>query len=176
MLKIEGYADRLSVQPGDEIGFHISTNASSYDIEIARVGATREPVWRRAGLEGRDYPAPENASSYGCSWPAAFQLSVPQDWQSGYYSAMLHASAADGRTAVGELSFVVRSAHPGRDTSILLQLTTNTDCAYNTWGGYTFYSGPDGPARRLPLRAPSPVSVWTRACSCSMWKRHTPTS
>ncbi len=154
MLTIEGYPDRLSVQAGDEIGFHISTNAPSYDIEIARVGATREPVWSRAGLEGRSYPTPENASSYGCGWPAAIQVSVPQEWQSGYYSAMLRASDADGRTAVGELSFVVRSAHPGRDTSILLQLTTNTDCAYNTWGGSTFYSGPDGPARRLSFARP----------------------
>ena len=154
MLTIEGYADRLSVQAGDEIGFHISTNAPSYDIEIARVGATREPVWSRVGIEGRSYPTPENASSYGCSWPAAVHVPVPQEWQSGYYSALLRASAADGRTALGELAFVVRSAHPGRDTSILLQLTTNTDCAYNTWGGSTFYSGPDGPARRLSFARP----------------------
>ena len=44
MLTIEGYADRLSVQAGERIGFHISTNAATYAIEIARVGAEREAV------------------------------------------------------------------------------------------------------------------------------------
>ena len=43
---------------------------------------------------------------------------------------------------------MVRSAHPGRNSRILLQRTTNTDNAYNSWGGSTLYSGPDGPATR----------------------------
>ena len=153
-LIIEGYADRLSVQAGDQIGFHISTNAATYAIEIARVGAAREPVWSQADLPGQLYPTPENASSYGCNWPVALQLSIPEGWQSGYYSVILRGSEADGRAAVGELSFVVRSAQPGRDTTILLQLTTNTDCAYNSWGGSTLYSGPDGPARRVSFARP----------------------
>jgi hypothetical protein len=36
--------------------------------------------------------------------------------------------------------FVVRSAHPGRDTKILLQLATNTYNAYNNWGGFSLYA------------------------------------
>ena len=154
MLTIEGYADRLSVQAGERIGFHISTNAATYAIEIARVGAEREAVWSQADLPGHHYPTPDNASSHGCNWPVALRLSIPAEWQSGYYSVILRGSDAGGRTAIGELSFVVRSAHPGRDTSILLQLTTNTDCAYNSWGGSTLYSGPDGPARRLSFERP----------------------
>ena len=153
-LIIEGYADQLSVQAGEQIGFHISTNAATYAIEIARVGAVREPVWSQANLAGRQYPAAENASSYGCNWPVALRLSIPEGWQSGYYSAVLRGSDADGGMAIGELSFVVRSAHPGRDTTILLQLTTNTDCAYNSWGGTTLYSGPDGPGRRGSFERP----------------------
>ena len=153
-LIIEGYADQLSVQAGDQIGFHISTNAATYAIEIARVGAVREPVWSQANLTGRQYPTPENAPSHGCNWPVALRLLIPEGWQSGYYSAVLRGSEADGRTALGELSFVVRSAHPGRDTTILLQLTTNTDCAYNSWGGATLYSGPEGPARRVSFARP----------------------
>ena len=126
----------------------------TYAVEIARVGATRAAVWSQTDLPGHHYPTPQNASSYGCNWPAALSLPIPEDWQSGYYSVILRASDADGRTAIGELSFVVRSAHPGRDTPILLQLTTNTDCAYNSWGGSTLYSGPDGPAKRLSFARP----------------------
>ena len=35
----------------------------------------------------------------------------------------------------GEISFVVRSEHADRAIKVLLQLTTNTDYAYNTWRG-----------------------------------------
>jgi hypothetical protein len=35
--------------------------------------------------------------------------------------------------------FVVRSANPGRDAKVLLQLATNTYNAYNNWGGFSLY-------------------------------------
>jgi hypothetical protein len=145
-LSIDGYTDQLSVPAGDEISFHISTGADRYDMEIARVGAERKIVWSRTGLSGAEHPVPPDASTHGCRWPAAFQLTIPPDWPSGYYSAVLRAEHAEQK-AVGEISFVVRSAHPGRDARILLQRTTNTDSAYNCWGGATLYNGPDGPAR-----------------------------
>lgn len=146
-LYIEGYADRLSCRAGDQLGFHISTSASRYAVEIARLGVEREVVWRREGLEGAEHPVPGNASSHGCGWPQAFALEVPSSWRSGYYVATLRAEDQGGaftrrnrRHAEGELSFVVRSANPGRDTKILLQLSTNTYNAYNNWGGHSLYS------------------------------------
>ena len=49
---------------------------------------------------------------------------------------------------------MVRSARPGRDTKILLQLCTNTYNAYNNWGGSSLYGGPKGPARRVSFERP----------------------
>ena len=152
-LFVEGYANQLSAPAGTKISFHTSTNASRYSVEIARVGANREVVWSRDGIAGAEHSVPANASSHGCNWPAAFELTIPGDWLSGYYSVVMRAEG-DGQQARGEISFTVRSAHPGRDSRILLQRTTNTDNAYNTWGGYTFYSGPDGPGRRLSFDRP----------------------
>ena len=43
-----------------------------------------------------------------------------------------------------------RGGNPGS----LLQRTTNTDAAYNSWGGYTLYGGPDGPAHRVSFDRP----------------------
>ena len=43
-LYIEGYTNQLSYQPGDKIDFHLSTSASQYSLEIARVGADYEVV------------------------------------------------------------------------------------------------------------------------------------
>ena len=82
-LNIEGYADQLSVKAGDQIGFHISTSAEKYSIEIARVGAERELVWTKEGLPGVQHPVPENASTHGCNWPVALRLPVPRGWKSG---------------------------------------------------------------------------------------------
>ena len=157
--KLEGYTDQLSVQPGDEIGFHISTNAETFSMEIARVGAEQQVVWRREGLRGQEYPVPEDVSSHGCRWPALFKMEVPQ-WQSGYYTVLMrsagqHGEDPENQPVVGEMFFVVRSARPGTDTRILLQLTTNTSNAYNTWGGASLYRGPDGPGQRVSFDRPS---------------------
>ena len=43
------------------------------------------------------------------------------------------------RTAESTLFFIVRPAKPGANTSMLLQLSTNTYNAYNNWGGFSLY-------------------------------------
>ncbi len=146
-LFIEGYTNQVSYQPGEEIAFHISTSAAKFSMEIARLAAEREVIWQKSGLPGQEHPVPENASSHGCGWPASFVLKVPADWKSGYYDATLRVEDGGGqfihrnrRTAVGSLFFIVRSARPGHDTKILIQLTTNTYNAYNNWGGHSLYS------------------------------------
>src|SRR5262249_40341152 len=75
----------------------------------------------------------------------------------GYYSVTLRGEGAPGpgtepsrtdqakrssRTAPArsELFFVVLPSHPGRDSKVLLQLSTNTYNAYNNWGGYSLYA------------------------------------
>jgi len=110
-LYIEGYTDGLSCRAGDQVGFHISTSAAEYSVEIIRLGAQREKVWSQEGLKGVEHPVPANASSHGCGWPVAFSLQVPETWRSGYYLATLRASDRGGeftqrnrRTAEGELT------------------------------------------------------------------------
>lgn len=151
---IEGYADQLSVKAGEKIGFCISTNMHEYSIEIARVGAGRQVVWVDGNLPGTEHPVPENSFSEGCKWPLALEVSIPDDWKSGYYEVTLIGSGHGDEIAKGEMSFVVRSAQPGRDTNILLQRSTNTDNAYNTWGGADLYRGINGQARRVSFDRP----------------------
>ncbi len=78
-------------------------------------------------------------SSHGCNWPAATALTIPADWQSGYYEVTLSIRQEDKETT-GKLFFVVRSATPGKTSPILLQLATNTYNAYTNWGGHSLYS------------------------------------
>ncbi len=145
-LYIEGYTDQVSFAPGDTIRFHIATSAPEFEMSIRRVGASTTEVWRKEGLHAGDYPVPDDASSHGCDWPAALELECPADWPSGYYEATLRAVDQGGqfvhrnrRTAESGLYFVVREKEPGRTSTILLQLATNTYNAYTNWGGHSLY-------------------------------------
>lgn len=146
-LYVEGYTDRLSYRPGETVAFHVSTTAPRYAMEIAREGPTREVVWSKPDLPGVEYPAPDDASTRGCRWPASFRLPLPETWKSGYYSVRLRVADNGGpftqrnaRIAEGSCFFVVRPSVPGRDSKVLLQLSTNTYNAYNNWGGTSLYA------------------------------------
>ncbi|CAN5470242.1 hypothetical protein BH10CHL1_BH10CHL1_36370 [soil metagenome] len=138
---VEGYPDRWSYLPGEEVAFHCSAKTSTFAVEVARVGAELEIVWQRTGISGSLQPTPERAYAEGCKWPVTFSLRIPEDWRSGYYEVTLHGDGAQGPEADSHAFFVVRSAHPGRDNSILLVLSTNTYNAYNKWGGECLYTG-----------------------------------
>ena len=146
-LFVEGYTDRLSYLPGDEVSFHVSTSAETFDVEISRLGKRREVVWAKSGIQGAQHPIPENASSHGCAWPTTFRLRIPTEWRSGPYAVLLKARDRGGkfihrnrRTAESDAFFVVRAAQPGSNSTILLQLATNTYNAYNKWGGSSLYA------------------------------------
>lgn len=146
---IEGYAGRESYAPGDEATFHVSTSEPSFRLEISRRGLKPEIVWTtKTPVPGAEHPIPESASARGCGWPAAVTVKIPAEWRSGYYQVTLRAEDNGGRfvhrgrrSAESSCFFVVRSAAPGRDTKILLQLATNTYSAYNNWGGHSLYAG-----------------------------------
>lgn len=140
-LAVEGYPDRLSYQPGDEVAFHCSSQMPTFAVEIARIGAGREVVWRRENIPGAVQSVPPRAYAEGCNWPVTFTFTIPAEWRAGYYEVTLQATGVQGPTAISHAFFVVRSAHPGRDTSILLVLSTNTYNAYNKWGGECLYTG-----------------------------------
>lgn len=144
---IEGYAGRVSYRPGDELNLHISTSAPKFNLEIARLGAQREVVLSRLDHPGAEWPIPENASSHGCQWPVTIRLPVPDEWRSGYYQVTLRIDDNGGkfvqrgrRSVESTCFFIVRAAHPGKNSRILLQLSTNTYNAYNNWGGFSLYS------------------------------------
>jgi hypothetical protein len=149
---IEGYAGKLSYVAGEKATLHVSTSASRFSVEIARIGAKRVVVFKRDDLPGARHPVPADASSHGCRWPADVTLAVAKDWPSGYYQVILRTRQENGRSAQGEAFFVVRASKPA--SRILLQLTTNTYNAYNSWGGTSLYGGPKGQGRRVSFERP----------------------
>lgn len=146
-LYIEGYAGHVSYRPGEELTLHVSTSAARFTVEIARWGVKRDVVYTNGEVPGVESPVPENASSHGCGWPALLKLPIPATWRTGYYHVTLRAEDNGGkftqrgkRTTESSCFFVLRAAKPGQDSSILLQLSTNTYNAYNNWGGFSLYA------------------------------------
>lgn len=134
----EGYFDKISYVPGETLKLHASCTKGRMDIEIARIGAKNEVVFQKQHLDCKLQSIPDNASSHGCNWPVTLEHKIPANWKTGYYSVTLKAEGKDTRPT--EAFFILRSANPGKDTGILLQMSTNTYNAYCNWGGYSLYA------------------------------------
>lgn len=150
-LAVEGYPGRQSYRPGEEAAFHCSSRARTFSAEIARIGASREVVWRKAGIAGAEHPTPADAYAAGCCWPVTFAFTIPDDWRSGFYEVTLTADGVDGPEAQSHAFFVLRAAEPGRDSKAVLVLGTNTYNAYNKWGGQCLYTGVPRVSFQRPL-------------------------
>jgi hypothetical protein len=136
---VMGYVNQLSCIPGEKIAFHLSSSSEAVDLVVERVAVERVRVLKKTGIACAQHPIPDRASSDGCAWPVAWTLTIPDDWKSGYYEVTLSAINGD-KPVRSTLFFVVRSATPGRQSKILLQLSTNTYNAYTVWGGHSLYS------------------------------------
>lgn len=139
-----GYPDRLSVLPGETVRLHVSATVAAYDVVIERIGAEREAVWSRQGLPGTERTVPADASANGCRWPVSVEVPIGADWRSGVYQVMASARGKEPGGEAGKpeplLAFVVRPPADGPRATILLQLSTNTDNAYNNFGGFSLYA------------------------------------
>ena len=146
-LFVEGYAKKVSYDPGETLTLHVSTSAPEFSAEMVRVGAEKVAIWSRQWIPGHEYPVPENASSNGCDWPVALEIPIPSTQRTGYYEVHFRVRDRGGkfvqrnlRQAEGSCFFIVRPADPGKQTKILLQLASNTYNAYNNWGGFSLYA------------------------------------
>ncbi|MFO0877140.1 MAG: SGNH/GDSL hydrolase family protein [Gemmataceae bacterium] len=136
---IEGYTGQVSYHPGEQVTLHVSCSTPRFRYQVERIGAARQ-LLTKGEARGQIHPIPEDASSHGCRWPVTVTLDLPTECRSGYYLVTLETLLGTGKKATSEAFFIVRPAHPGKETKILLQLATNTWNAYTNWGGYSLYA------------------------------------
>jgi len=141
---IVGYADQVSVLPGQEVGLYVSTTAKSYRVNAFRVGwyggAQARLVWQSESLPGAGQGGPLIDSSTRrvyTNWSKSTTVSTT-GWPEGVY--LLRLDAANGHQRYVPLIVRSKSA-AGR---VLLMHGVATWQAYNLWGGYSLYQGPDG--------------------------------
>ena len=136
---VTGYCWPQSIAPGADVGLHLSSaGGRDVQVEIARVGGTRDVVWTGSVAAG-DHPVPPKAYELGCGWPAAATLTADPTWRSGYYEVVLTIDVG-GKPRRDHAFFVLRAPADSPHT-ILLQLATNTWYAYNDFGGHNLYTG-----------------------------------
>lgn len=138
---IEGYASLTSVNIGAEIRFYVSTTASSYSLDIYRLGYYQgkgaRSVASVSNLTGHIQTVPTADPATGlveCHWTDPYTLSIPSDWVSGVYLAKLTAQPGGQQNW---MMFVVRD--DARVSDFLFQSSVTTMEAYNGWGGKSLY-------------------------------------
>ncbi len=132
--QIKGYASSTSVASGETITFNVNVNpAQNYTIDFYRFGWYNGDGGRlrlRVGpLAGSPQPACPVDSSTGliaCAWAPAYTLTVPSDWTSGVYGALL-------TNEQGFQNYVIFVVRDGRPAPFLYQHSVATDQAYNNY-------------------------------------------
>lgn len=141
---IEGYTDKASVLPGEDIALHVSTTAAGFRVSAYRVGwyggAQARLVWQSDSIAGVRQPAPtlvETTRTVHAGWQPNVTVHTT-GWPEGAYLFRLDADSGHQRY----VPVIVRSADAAGKT--LMMHGTATWQAYNRWGGSNLYLGQDG--------------------------------
>ncbi len=161
--EIQGYAGQVSVQRGEALDLYVSTmtDGAKYEADVYRMGwyggAGARVVRSIKNIDGENQgrwdPLRGVQDCTTCTldpatllleanWKRSLQVKVDKDWVSGYYLVKLHEIKTDTEAYV---IFIVRE--DTSDAPILVQASTNTWQAYNTWGDASTY-GAFGADRR----------------------------
>lgn len=153
---IQGFATDISVNRGSTVGFKVKTTASSYRMDIYRMGyyagmgARKVATLNVSGATTQ--PACRTDSATGLvdcgNWTQTASWAVPGDAVSGVYFAKLVAG-----TASSHITFIVRNDLSHSD--LFFQTSDTTWQAYNSYGGNSLYVGsPAGRAYKVSYNRP----------------------
>jgi hypothetical protein len=156
---IQGFATDISVNRGGTVGFKVSTTASSYRIDIYRLGyyngSGARLVAQVLNPTATNQAACVTEASTGLvdcgNWTQSASWPVPATAVSGIYIAKL--VRTDTTAGSSHIVFVVRDDTGQSD--VLFQTSDTTWQAYNTYGGNSLYVGsPAGRAYKVSYNRP----------------------
>ncbi|MET9572828.1 N,N-dimethylformamidase beta subunit family domain-containing protein [Streptomyces virginiae] len=143
---VEGFADRVSVLPGESFGLYVSTTAPRFTVSAYRMGwyggARARLVWRSEALPGVRQPehtVDSDTRMVRTRWSRTTTVET-KDWPEGSYLLRLDAQGGEGGQRF--VPVTVRSAATAGRTVVVNAVATWQ--AYNRWGGYGSYDGPSG--------------------------------
>jgi len=144
---INGYTGTQSVLPGQTFQLYVSTTAKTFRVDAFRFGWYQghqaRLVWESKPEHGLSQTAVHTTAGthmVTAAWQPSMTVSTA-GWPVGSYLLRLDASNGAQRY----VPITVRSASTAGRVVIVDDNTTWQ--AYNTWGGYSLYQGPDGLGR-----------------------------
>jgi hypothetical protein len=132
--QIKGYGSLTSVGQGQSISLYVSVNpAQTYGVDFYRIGwygglggRLRLHVGPLSGVKQSTCVPDPATGLIACNWSASYTLTIPSDWTSGVYYALL-------TNAQGYQNYVVFVVRDGRAAPFLYQQSITTDQAYNNY-------------------------------------------
>jgi hypothetical protein len=142
---IAGYANRTSANLGGSITLYVDTRAAHFHVEAYRLGyyggLGGRLIWTSASKPGVNQPKPTITpvtNMVEARWSPSITFTMGAGWVQGNYLFKL-VSSAGGEAYV---PFILRDDASTSPLVLMHQVTTWE--AYNRWGGYSLYKGPDG--------------------------------
>jgi len=141
---IEGYANRVSVLPGESVTLFVSSSTPTFTITAYRMTGTAPSkglkVWSSPTLSGGRQKATKGEAATRSTWAAWKPTTTvsTEGWNEGVY--LFKFRATNGKQSVTPL--VVRSASTAG--KVVLAMSALTWQAYNTWGGKSSYNDDEG--------------------------------
>ncbi|HZX05133.1 N,N-dimethylformamidase beta subunit family domain-containing protein [Kribbella sp.] len=140
--ELAGYTDRTSVRSGRPFRLYATSTAGAFTVRAFRIGwyrgAGARLIWTSPSIPGVVQPAPAIAPDHMVStnWKPSLTVAT-SGWPPGTYLLLL--TAANGKQKY--VPITVRS-NSSRGAVVIVN-AVNTYQAYNAWGGYSLYHGPD---------------------------------
>ncbi len=142
---LEGFASQVSATTGDDVTLFVNTTAKAVRVEAYRMGYYQglggRLVYRSDSVAAGMQPPPAVSLGIGtvsCPWTPTLSFKVDDTWPPGCYLLKL---VGDG----GQEQFVPLTIRDDTSTAaFVFQNSVTTWQAYNLYGGYSLYYGPNG--------------------------------
>jgi hypothetical protein len=146
---IQGFATEISVNRGTTVQFKIDTTATSYRLDIYRMGYYGGRGARKVDSFTRTFPVAQDqpdclvqaaSGLIDCgNWAVSASWPVPANAVSGIYFAKVIRLDTGGAS---HIVFIVR--HDNSASDLVFQTSDTTWQAYNNYGGNSLYTGSPG--------------------------------
>jgi hypothetical protein len=141
---VSGWFDKVSLSCGNTVGLHLSGNGRDVTVKIYRMGyyngalarLLSTQIIRKVAKRSPAITTSAPAKTVYTDWPVSKMFTIGADFPTGIYMARF-----DDGSKVGFAPLIVKDDLA--TAPLLLVASTMTWQAYNTWGGYSLYHGPD---------------------------------
>lgn len=139
---IQGYADHVSVDTGQQVTLYVSSEAPSFVVQVFRMGwyhgDLARLVWTSPSVPGSvqaTCPVTPGINMVECAWQPSITIRMKPSWPQGDYLFKLVGSG-------GQQSLVPLTVRDAKSHApFVIQNSVTTWQAYNLYGGYDLYAG-----------------------------------